>query len=88
MDTLKNWFKRTPSWEGVASAFDLFGVTGISIADLKEIVSEKRRYKTIKENYDLVRKDLESQLRRKFETSGQAGESKKETGQFDILRRG
>jgi hypothetical protein len=62
MGSLRHWYKGTPFWEGVASAFDLFGVTGISITDLKEIVSEKRRYEAIKENYDLARKDLESQL--------------------------
>ena len=78
MGSLRHWYKRAPFWEGVASAFDLFGVTGISITDLKEIVSEKRRYEAIKENYDLARKDLESQLE-KYEREFK--ESKKIIGQ-------
>lgn len=64
MGSLRHWYKRAPFWEGVASTFDLFGVTGISITDLEEIVSEKRRYEAIKESYDLARKDLESHFKK------------------------
>lgn len=63
MGSLKNWYKRSPFWEGVASTFDLFGVSGISINDLKEITSPKRRNKAIEENFELVKKDLESKLK-------------------------
>jgi hypothetical protein len=62
MGTLTNLYKRTPFWEGVASTFDLFGVLGLSIDDVKKITSEERRYNAIKENFDLVRKDLRSKL--------------------------
>ncbi len=62
MGSLISLYKRSPLWEGVASAFDLFGVLGLSIDDVKKITSEERRYKAIKENFDLVRKDLISKL--------------------------
>jgi hypothetical protein len=54
MGSLTNWYKRFPFWEGVASAFDLFGVLGLSVDDVKKITSEERRYNAIKENFDLV----------------------------------
>jgi hypothetical protein len=62
MGSLTNWYKRSPFWEGVASTFDLFGVLGLSINDVKKITSEERRYNAIKENFDLVRKDLKSKI--------------------------
>lgn len=62
MGSLTNWYKRSPFWEGVASAFDLFGVLGLSVDDVKKISSEERRYNAIKENFDLVRQDLKSKL--------------------------
>ncbi len=63
MGSLKNWYKSSPFWQGVSSAFDLFGISGISMNDLKEIISEERRYNAIKENFDLARKDMELKLK-------------------------
>lgn len=41
MGSLKNWYKRSPFWEVVASAFDLFGVLGLSIDDVKKSHQKK-----------------------------------------------
>lgn len=62
MGSLTNWYKRSPFWEGVASAFDLFEVLGLSVDDVKQITSERRRYNAIKDNFDIVRQDLKSKL--------------------------
>jgi hypothetical protein len=59
MSSLTNWCERSPFWEGAASAFDLLGVSGLSITDARRILSAKRRYNAIKENFDLVRKTLQ-----------------------------
>ncbi len=58
MNNLKKWYIRYPFWEGVATTFDLFGLSGLSSEDIKSLNSKRLKNNTIMHDFSIVFDDM------------------------------
>lgn len=62
MGSIKTWNLSSPFLEGVASAFDLFGFSGISLKDIKKSNNERIKRNTIENDLSLVARDIKKAI--------------------------
>ncbi len=59
MSSLKKWYEQSPFLEGVSSAFDLFGTTGLTLEKIKKLHARRVKNNTIEHDLSLVAEDMQ-----------------------------